>query len=138
MNATPSNITRFPEDKGASEGIAADAKESVTQFVDTIKNTGAEVGAAASGAASELKAELDRLIERLPSLAGDELAAAKDQLLQKMNQAKQSADEVAAGAKATIRQGIGAASEYVKESPLKTVALTVGVGILIGMLIGRN
>ncbi|MFZ6647005.1 DUF883 family protein [Undibacterium sp. TJN25] len=139
MDITSPGITKLPEDKGAVAGDSAnDAKESVTQFVDSIKNTGSQLGTIASDTMSDLKADLDKLVARSSSMAGEELAAAKEQLLQKMSLARQSVDEAASGVTASLKQGVGAASDYVKESPLKTVAITAGVGILIGMLIGRH
>lgn len=134
--------------KSAQDNQSPDAnKAAAGQGSNGQKSAGSQPGdaarpgqmvAAASNEMSNLRADLDNLIGRIPHLAEAELTAAKETLLEKYGQGKKTLTDATTVVRETVTHGVAVAGDYVKERPLKTVAVTAGIGILLGMLISRS
>lgn len=120
---------------GAGQG-ASSAKPTTPQSANATQPS--QLVVAASSELRNLRADLDGLISRIPHLAESELNAAKILLLQKYGAGTKTVTAVTTVARETITHGMEVAGDYVKDRPLKTVAVTAGIGMLIGMLIGRS
>lgn len=92
-----------------------------------------------------LMADLRRLIHDAEKLAaggtdelGDDLAAARERLSTRIDQAKASLQELQ---ESVVEKGKAAgrvADDYVHDNPWKAIGAAAGVGLLLGLLIGRR
>jgi ElaB/YqjD/DUF883 family membrane-anchored ribosome-binding protein len=102
------------------------------------KTAGKQVGAVASDELENLRADLDDLISRLPSLSDIDLEKAKDNLMQKIAETKETARDVAHDAREQLDHGIECSRDYVKERPLQSVGYAAAIGFLVGLLTSRR
>lgn len=135
-NATNTN-KQVDANKPGDSGKSADAIQP-NDKPDANSSKSGQLVATAANELANLRADLDSLISRIPHLAEAELNVAKDALLQKYSEGKKTVTNATITARETINHGMEVAGDYVKDRPLKTVAVTGGIGILIGMLIGRG
>lgn len=132
-NANKQVDANKPGDSGKSAGALQPSDKS-----DANSLKSGQLVATAANELANLRADLDSLISRIPHLAEAELNVAKDALLQKYSEGKKTVANATTAARETLNHGMEVAGDYVKDRPLKTVAVTGGIGILIGMLIGRG
>ena len=83
----------------------------------------------------------ERLVDQGRILAGDlaelkELAA--ELLSEKLDAAKSGARDVLADKKRDLKSAEDSLAAYVREKPLKSLALAVGAGVLLNMLFSRK
>ncbi|MBK5000311.1 DUF883 family protein [Pseudomonas sp. S31] len=86
---------------------------------------------------SELQAlieESERLLDRSASLVGEEADTLRAQLGLKLRQASQAAGQMRARAQPVVE----ATEDYIGGHPWQTVALSAGLGLVVGLLIGRR
>lgn len=98
---------------------------------------------ARSPASQDLARELDRLIERLPTLSGDNLEQAKAEFVELAAKSGSAATELAAKSADVARRVKGRVQSewetslertesYVHANPLRALAMALGVGVVLG------
>ena len=86
---------------------------------------------------SELQAlieESEKLLNDSASLVGDEAETLRAQLGQKLRQAREATGRLGEQAKPMVE----ATEAYIGGHPWQTVALSAGVGVVVGLLLGRR
>lgn len=121
-----------------SPGIAGKFGTATTNILDAAKDAGKQVGAVARSEASGLKRELDDLISRIPTLSGAALDEAKEEFLSKMNATRDAAKGISDNVRQQISQRAEDTAAYVKEQPLRSMGMAVGVGIILGLLMANR
>ena len=109
--------------QAAAENVAHRVGSAAQRVGNAAKTAGKQVGAVASDELENLRADLDDLISRLPSLSDIDLEKAKDNLMQKIAETKETARDVAHDAREQLDHGIECSRDYVKERPLQSVAM---------------
>jgi ElaB/YqjD/DUF883 family membrane-anchored ribosome-binding protein len=85
-----------------------------------------------------LKHDLDNLLLRASDLSERELSEAYARMMTKFSSMRFAAKGIAAEASRQLNQGVDITSDYVKAKPLQSVALSAGVGLVLGMLMTRR
>jgi ElaB/YqjD/DUF883 family membrane-anchored ribosome-binding protein len=124
--------------KATAENVAHRVGDAAQRVGNAAKTAGKQVGAAASDELENLRADLDDLISRLPSLSDIDLEKAKDNLIQKIAETKETARDVAHEAREQLDHGIECTRDYVKERPLQSVGYAAAIGFLVGLLTARR
>jgi ElaB/YqjD/DUF883 family membrane-anchored ribosome-binding protein len=87
---------------------------------------------------SNLKNDLDSLVTRAPSLSDEELSQAHARLMQQFSSLRFAAKGIANQASRQLNRGVETTTEYMKERPVQSVAVAIGAGVLLGMLMKRR
>jgi len=124
--------------QAAAENVAHRVGSAAQRVGNAAKTAGKQVGAVASHELENLRADLDDLISRLPSLSDIDLEKAKDNLMQKIAETKETARDVAHDAREQLDHGIECSRDYVKERPLQSVGYAAAIGFLVGLLTSRR
>jgi ElaB/YqjD/DUF883 family membrane-anchored ribosome-binding protein len=83
-------------------------------------------------------ADAEQLLKMTADEVGDGAAGLRERLQQRMSDAKHSLLTLQASATEKARAAGHAADDYVHEHPWQSVAIGAGVGLLVGLLIGRR
>lgn len=83
-------------------------------------------------------ADAEELLKMTADEMGDSALALRERLKDRMAQAKESLVSLQAMATDKAKAAGHAADEYVHEHPWKSVAIGAGIGVIVGMLIGRR
>ena len=124
--------------QAAAENVAHRVGSAAQRVGNAAKTAGKQVGAVASDELENLRADLDDLISRLPSLSDIDLEKAKDNLMQKIAETKETARDVAHDTREQLDHGIECSRDYVKERPLQSVGYAAAIGFLVGLLTSRR
>ena len=124
--------------KATAENVAHRVGDAAHRVGNAAKTDGKQVGAVASDELAKLRADLDDLISRLPSLSDVDLEKAKENLMQKIAETKETARDVAHDAREQLDHGIECTKDYVKERPLQSVGYAAAIGFLVGLLTARR
>ncbi|HEX2494831.1 MAG TPA: DUF883 family protein [Steroidobacter sp.] len=90
---------------------------------------------------SDLKAVMDdaeALLKATSSQTGDRIQEVRARAEASLHQAKARVAQVEEQALRTVRDMAEATEEYVRENPWQSVGVAAGVGLLLGLLIGRR
>ena len=85
-----------------------------------------------------LKADLDTLLGHAAELTDTELHDAQERILTKFSSLRFAAKGMAVEAGRQFHHGVEVTTGYVKERPLQSIALAVGFGTLLGVIISRK
>jgi len=85
-----------------------------------------------------LKTDLDSLVTHAVDLTDAELSDAYEKLAGKLRNAKDSARALADKAGEQLHHGVDVTTDYVKGKPRQSLAIALGVGALIGILLARR
>ncbi|GGI15778.1 DUF883 family protein [Oxalicibacterium faecigallinarum] len=85
-----------------------------------------------------LKTDIDSLITHAVDLTDAELSDAYERVAGKVASARQSAREFAGQASEKIHHGFDVSTGYVKARPKQTLAVALGIGALIGIILARS
>ena len=83
-------------------------------------------------------ADAEDLLKMTADEVGESALALRERLKERMAQAKDSLVSLQAMATEKAKAAGHAADEYVHENPWKSVAIGAGIGVIVGMLIGRR
>lgn len=83
-------------------------------------------------------ADAEALLKMTADEVGEGAAGLRERLQQRMSDAKHSLLTLQASATEKARAAGHAADDYVHEHPWQSVAIGAGVGLLVGLLIGRR
>jgi ElaB/YqjD/DUF883 family membrane-anchored ribosome-binding protein len=124
--------------KTTAENVAHRVGDAAQRVGNATKTAGKQVGAVAGEELEKLRDDLDDLISRLPSLSDIDLEKAKDNLIQKIAETRESARDVAHEAREKLDHGIECTRDYVKERPLQSMGYAAAIGFLVGLLTNRR
>ena len=117
-------------------------KSNIETGVKRAKRAGEAVVDDTSNAISEefhnFVADMEDLFKSSASLTGDELAAAKEKITSRLNEAKSHLSDAKESVTERARHTYEAADEYVHEQPWSAVGAGAALGLLIGFLIARR
>lgn len=102
---------------------------------DSVKAVGRSAGAL-SQEFQNFVADIEDLVKSSTSLSGDELAAAKDRIKERIGQAKALLGQTGESVAERARRSLAATNDYVNEEPWKAVGMSAGVGAAVGFLLG--
>ncbi|HJW56740.1 MAG TPA: DUF883 domain-containing protein [Burkholderiaceae bacterium] len=128
----PSGTTENGADKSGLTGTAnrssyEEAKGTVKQGAATIRK---DLG--------DLKDGLETLLSRASDLSDTALKEEYGKIIAKYGSLRYAAKGMAAEAGRQLNQGVDLTSDYVKDRPLQSVAIAAGVGLILGVLMGRH
>ncbi len=83
-------------------------------------------------------ADAEELLKATASQAGEKVAAARERVEDSLHQAKIKLAEVEDVVVLKTKQAARATDEYVQENPWRAVGIAAGVGLIVGLLIGRR
>ncbi len=83
-------------------------------------------------------ADAEELLRATANQAGEKVTAARERIQDSLRQAKTKLAEVEDVLLDTGKQAARATDEYVHDHPWKAVGIAAGVGLIIGLLIGRR
>lgn len=98
---------------------------------------GQATGSSVRDQLGKLKSDLDGLMSRASSLSDEELRKAHATLMARFSSLRYSARGIASEASRQLNRGMETTTEYVKEKPMQSVAVAIGAGVLLGMLLRR-
>lgn len=106
--------------------------------MEDAKAAAQRVGTSLRTELTNLKGDLDILMGRASNLSDEELRAAHAQLMAKFSSMKTAAKGMADEATRQFNRGVETTSTYVKDKPMQSVAVAVGAGLLLGLLVKRR
>jgi len=83
-------------------------------------------------------ADVEELLRITASQTGEKVSALRERLNDHMHKAKDHLAEAKEVALEKTKQAARVTDEYVHENPWKAVGAAAGIGLIIGMLIGRR
>ena len=83
-------------------------------------------------------ADAEELLKATASQAGEKVAVARERIQDSLHQAKVKLAEAEDVIVQRSKQAARATDDYVRENPWQAVGAAAGVGLLIGLLIGRR
>ncbi|HUK05764.1 MAG TPA: DUF883 family protein [Burkholderiales bacterium] len=83
-------------------------------------------------------ADAEELLRATASQAGEKVAAARERIQASLASAKVKLTEAERAALEKAKEAAKATDDYVHENPWRAVGIAAGVGLLLGLLIGRR
>jgi len=83
-------------------------------------------------------ADAEELLKATAGLAGDRLNVARDRLGEGISAARARLDQADVAMRERARNAARMTDDYVKTNPWTAVGVAAGVGLVIGLLIGRH
>ena len=83
-------------------------------------------------------ADTEELLRATASQAGEKVAVAREKIQQSLDRAKVKLAEAEDVVIDKTKQAARATDDYVQEHPWKAVGVAAGIGLLVGLLIGRR
>lgn len=123
---------------GNGSDKASAAAQATKGAYNEIKGTMQRSAASLRSDLSNLKNDLDALVNRSSSLSDDELSQAHAQMMAKFSSMRYAAKGMASEASRQFNRGVETTTEYVKGKPMQSVAVAVGTGLLLGLLMKRR
>jgi len=105
-----------------------------TERKDSRKSDGASLRADLAS----LKSDLDALLSRASTLSERELSEAYARMMSRFGSMRIAAKGMAAEAGRQFNEGMDKTTEYVKERPMQSLGIAAGVGLVLGLLLGRR
>lgn len=87
---------------------------------------------------SDLKSDLDALMSHASTLTENELREARDRIMARFSSMRYAAKGMADQANKQFSQGMDVTVDYVRERPLQSLAIAVGIGALAGLVLTRR
>jgi ElaB/YqjD/DUF883 family membrane-anchored ribosome-binding protein len=135
---TDTSANKTDDAQAAAENMAHHVGSAAQRVGEAAKSAGKHVGAVASEELANLRADLDDLIAKIPTLSDVDLEDAKEKLMQKIAETRESAKNIAGNAREQFQHGVECSKEYVKERPLESVGYAAAAGFLLGLLMTRR
>jgi ElaB/YqjD/DUF883 family membrane-anchored ribosome-binding protein len=83
-------------------------------------------------------ADAEELLRATASVAGEKAAVARERIEDSLHRAKVKLAEAEDIVLNSTKQAARVADEYVRENPWRAVGIAAGVGLFLGLLIGRR
>ncbi|MFL7964898.1 Membrane-anchored ribosome-binding protein, inhibits growth in stationary phase, ElaB/YqjD/DUF883 family [Pseudomonas sp. NFIX10] len=100
----------------------------------TVQANGEQIKDQAFSELTALIEESEKLLKSSASLVGEEAENLRDQIAQKLQQARDSVTS----ARERTRPIVDATEVYIGGHPWQTVAISAGFGLVVGLLLGRR
>ncbi len=82
--------------------------------------------------------DAEALLQATAAQTGDRVDGIRARVQESLQQARTRLKEAEGEAMEQMREAAASADEYVRESPWQSVGMAAGVGLLLGLLIGRR
>jgi len=83
-------------------------------------------------------ADAEELLRATAGQAGEKVSAARDRVQDSLHKAKVKLAEAEDAVVLKTKQAARATDDYVQENPWRAVGIAAGVGLIVGLLIGRR
>lgn len=83
-------------------------------------------------------ADAEELLKMTANQAGDRMAEVRARVQDHLHGAKQKLAEAESALRDKTREAARATDDYVHENPWRSISIAAGVGLVIGLLIGRR
>ncbi len=83
-------------------------------------------------------ADAEELLKMTANQAGDRMAEVRARVQDHLHGAKQKLAEAESALRDKTREAARATDDYVHENPWRAISIAAGMGLLIGLLIGRR
>lgn len=83
-------------------------------------------------------ADAEELLKMTANQAGDRMAEVRARVQDHLHSAKQKLAEAETALRDRTREAARATDDFVHENPWRSISIAAGVGLLIGLLIGRR
>jgi ElaB/YqjD/DUF883 family membrane-anchored ribosome-binding protein len=133
-----SNIRSQGSSSGRGQGSSSNSYE---QDSSSMQGSEASRSARNQGMAGEFRtffSDIEELIQSMTSLTGEDLARAKAKLATRVNEAKESIEEMSGMIAERARDTARAANGYVHEHTWQAIGVGAAVGLLLGLAVGRH
>jgi len=110
------------------------------QFLDSSRSSSTAAGSS-SGVSREFHsflADVEDLVKATTSLTGEDLAAAKAKLSERIAAARDSVAEISDTITQRVRKSATVTNNFVHDSPWQAIGIGAAVGMLLGFVIGRR
>ena len=87
---------------------------------------------------SSMKENLDSLVGRAESMSDQELSEAHGKMMSQFSSMRHAARGMASEATRQLNRSVDVTTDYVKEKPMQSVAVAIGLGLAVGMLFMRR
>lgn len=135
------NYSSHPSGNGSDKASSTSTSSATTAaknlYSDT-KGAAQRTAATLRSELSNLKNDLDALVSRAPSLSDEELSQAHMQLMSRFSSMRYAAKGIANQASRQLNRSMETTTEYVRDKPMQSVAVAVGTGLLLGLLLKRR
>jgi ElaB/YqjD/DUF883 family membrane-anchored ribosome-binding protein len=82
--------------------------------------------------------DAEELLRATASQAGEQIAVARERIQDSLHQAKVKLAEADAIVRERARQAARYTDEYVRENPWRAIGVAAGIGLLLGVMLGRR
>ena len=82
--------------------------------------------------------DAEELLRATASQAGEQIAVARERIQDSLHQAKVKLAEADAVVRERARQAARYTDEYVHENPWRAIGVAAGIGLLLGLMLGRR
>ena len=106
--------------------------------VRDIKSAASKADSAVRQEFQKFVSDVEGMIHSTSELTGEELSQARHKLGERIASAKESIQSVSGDVANRAKHTAQATDEYVHEQPWKSIAVSAGVGFLLGMLVSRS
>lgn len=127
QSQTPNGSDKLTSTTNAAQTTLNDTKGATQRVASTLRSE-----------LTNLKGDLDALVSRASSLSDEDLSRAHTQLMAKFSSMRYAAKGMADEATRQFNRGMETTTTYVKDRPMQSVAVAVGAGLLLGMLLKRR
>jgi ElaB/YqjD/DUF883 family membrane-anchored ribosome-binding protein len=147
MQNTKSGTSQGQSGSGTTQGQSGSStSQGQGQSGSNIRSQGSATGmygsesqsSSSRGMAGEFRtffADIEELIQSMTSMSGEDLARAKAKLAARVNEAKQSIEQMSGVIAERARNTARAANGYVHEHTWQAIGIGAAVGLLLGMVV---
>ena len=87
---------------------------------------------------NQVVGDTEELLRSLAAVGGDKAAAARESVEESLASAKRRLREIQGSAVERATEAADAADDYVRENPWRAIAIGIGVGVLVGIVISAG
>lgn len=129
---TSASVTR------SADRLSERGKNSANNLVDAALTAGDELGSAARVEFNNIMADLQDLVARAGKLSGQELAAIRQQIAEKLGIAREKLSHLSEDASAAAHKGVDSTEKMIKDHPFQAIGIAAVAGLLLGALLSRR
>ena len=122
----------------SAEKLGEQANSSASHLRDTAMNAGEEIGTATKAEFNNIMSDLQDLIVRARKLSGQELTVIRQQISEKLGDARGKLQGLSEEASQAANKGLEGTEQMIRSNPLQAVGIAAAVGLVIGFLINRR
>lgn len=132
-------IPESPASENRSAEKSSDrSKNSSSNLVNAALTAGDELGSAARVEFNNIMADLQDLVSRAGKLSGQELAAVRHQIADKLGIAREKLSHLSEDATAAATKGVDNTEKLIKDYPFQAIGIAAVAGLLLGAVLSRR